>query len=245
MRKPRYYYESNFYHIMVQGDEKKYIFKEKRCKNKYMYFLKHNAFKNNIELIAYCVMDNHVHMLLFCPELGRISKCMQETNTSFAMFFNQRRQKIGHVFRERFRSESIYTKNYLINCIKYIHQNPVKAKICHEACEYYYSSYKSFKQLEEKIIEICDFDSNDIKAILDNTNTITQFMDDEYSKADILDAFNDIKKKYEKNNDELDKTIKIYRDMKDNCKVTDCEISALLGISIITLYKRLKKYGYK
>ena len=96
MRKPRYYYESNFCHVMVQGDEKKFIFKDNICKDKYLYYLRHNTFKNDIEIIAYCVMDNHVHALLFCNELKRISKCMQETNTSFAIFFNNRRKKIGH-----------------------------------------------------------------------------------------------------------------------------------------------------
>ena len=68
MRKPRYYYESNFCHVMVQGDEKKFIFKDNICKDKYLYYLRHNTFKNDIEIIAYCVMDHHVHALLFCNE---------------------------------------------------------------------------------------------------------------------------------------------------------------------------------
>lgn len=245
MRKPRYYYESNFCHVMVQGDEKKFIFKDNICKDKYLYYLRHNTFKNDIEIIAYCVMDNHVHALLFCNELKRISKCMQETNTSFAIFFNNRRKKIGHVFRERFRSESIYTKDYLLNCIKYIHQNPIKANICDKAGEYQYSSFNSYMSIQERMLEICDFNPDDIGNILKNTNTITKFMDDEYSKADIMESFHTVRKKYENNDDELEKTVQIYKTMKEKCKVTDCEIANLMGISRITLYRRLRKKGYK
>ncbi|MBQ9314151.1 MAG: hypothetical protein IJ220_04000 [Clostridia bacterium] len=51
MRKPRYYYESNFYHIMVQGDEKKNIFKSDKNKKRMIYLLKHNAFRNDVEII--------------------------------------------------------------------------------------------------------------------------------------------------------------------------------------------------
>ena len=64
---------------------KKFIFKDNICKDKYLYYLRHNTFKNDIEIIAYCVMDNRVHALFFCNELKRISKYMQETNTSFAI----------------------------------------------------------------------------------------------------------------------------------------------------------------
>ena len=84
-RKPRYYYQSSFYHIMVQGDEKKYIFKQEKYKKRYLYLLKHNAFRNDVEIIAYCLMDNHVHILVFCPEIERISKMMVQSNTSFGL----------------------------------------------------------------------------------------------------------------------------------------------------------------
>ena len=65
MRKPRYYYESNFYHVMVQGDEKKYIFKSSRNKEKYLYYLEHNAFRNDVEIVAYCItkyLDNNAEI---------------------------------------------------------------------------------------------------------------------------------------------------------------------------------------
>ena len=101
MRKPRYYYESNFCHIMVQGDERKYIFQSYRNKEKYLYYLKHNAFRNDIEIIAYCIMDNHVHVLLFCPEIERVSKMMSQCNTSFGKIAQYNRYIKARTFRSK------------------------------------------------------------------------------------------------------------------------------------------------
>lgn len=132
-----------------------------------------------------------------------------------------------------------------LNCIKYIHQNPIKANICDKAGEYQYSSFNSYMSIQERMLEICDFNPDDIRNILKNTNTITKFMDDEYSKADIMESFYAVRKKYENNDDELEKTVQIYKTMKEKCKVTDCEIANLMEISRITLYRRLRKKGYK
>jgi len=229
----------------VQGDERKYIFQSYRNKEKYLYYLRYNAFRNDIEIIAYCIMDNHAHILVFCPEIERISKMMSQCNTSFGLYYSKKRQNVGHVFRERFRSESIYTKEHLINCIKYIHNNPVKARICEYPKEYLFSSYRSFNRIDKRMKEITDITDDDIHSILKNSKTITRFLDDEYSKDDILETFNEIKNKYEKEDDEMLRKIAIYLEMKEHCKITDIEIANLLGISRITLYKMLKKNSYK
>ena len=168
-RKSRDFYISNFYHLMVQGDEKKFIFDKGYHKDKYIYLLKRNAFINDVKLIAYCIMDNHAHILVHSKEINRISKMMLQCNTSYGLYYNKKRKKVGHVFRERFRSEPIYTKNYLINCIKYIHQNPVKAKIEKNCGDYQYSSFNEYlnqaKFLYDDINEVCDFYEEDFKDI--------------------------------------------------------------------------------
>ena len=246
MRKPHYYYESNFYHIMIQGDEKKNIFKSDRNKKKMIYLLKHNAFRNDVEIIAYCIMDNHAHILTFCPEIDRISKMMSQSNTSFGLYFTNKRQKVGHVFRERFRSESIFTKSHLINCIKYIHNNPVKARICKNASDYYYySSYKSFLKIDKKIIDICDLTDNDINGIIKGEKVITRFIDDEYSKIDVNDAFEESQKLLSSILDKDEKIAKQYSFLKENCKATDVGIAKLLKISRSTMNLKLKKAGIK
>ncbi len=216
MTKPRYYYESNFYHIMIQGDEKKNIFKSDRNKKKMIYLLKHNAFRNDVEIIAYCIMDNHAHILAFCPEMERISKMMLQSNTSFWLYYTKKRQKVGHVFRERYRCESIFTKSHLVNCIKYIHNNPVKARICINLSDYYYSSYKNFLKTDKRIEGICDLTDNDINAIIKGEKVITRFIDDEYSKSDTNCAFEESQKLFSNILNEEERIGKEYKYLKEN-----------------------------
>lgn len=245
MRKPRFYYEANFYHVMVQGDEKKYVFQSYKNKQKYLYYLKRNAFRNDIEIIAYCIMDNHAHVLLFCPEIARISKMMSESNTSFGIYYSKERKNIGHVFRERYRSESIYTKEHLINCIKYVHNNPVKAKICNSPEQYDFSSYRYFDKLSSMIKEKIDLSDEEIKNILENSSTITRFLDDEYSKDDINLAYEEIKKEiiYDENDD--NSIGQMYLKLKEHCRINDKEIADLLNMKRTTMNTKLKRIGVK
>ena len=245
MRKPRYYYESNFYHVMTQGDEKKFIFHSHRNKEKYIQYLKVNAFRNGVEIVAYCIMGNHAHVLLFCPELERLSKMMSQTNTSFGLYFTNKRKKVGHVFRERFRSESIYTKSHLINCIKYIHNNPVKAKICSNVANYLYSSYANFPKTDKRVLEFCELTDSEVEIIIKGGDTITRFLDDEYSKDDINHAFEESKKMFSDITDINERIGKQYRYLKDNCKITDEEIAKLLNMSRSTMNLKLKMIGIK
>ena len=244
-RKSRRYFKSNFYHVMVQGDEKKYIFKNTKNKGKFLYLLKHNAFRNDVEVIAYCIMDNHAHILLFCPELERISKMMLQTNTSFGLAYNNGKKTVGHVFRERFRSESIHSKEYLINCIKYIHENPVKAHICGSCDDYYFSSYNEFSKSSQNILEICDFSQKDINDILKKSHTDEVFIDDEYDKENVEKVFNEITSKKKIMFGDKDYITYIYCEMKERTNAKDMDIAELMGINRMQLFRILKKQGVK
>ena len=190
-------------------------------------------------------MYNHVHALLFCPEIERISKMMSQCNTSFGVYYSKKRQNVGHVFRDRFRSEAIYTKEHLINCIKYIHNNPVKARICESPIKYYFSSYKDFQNLNLRIKEIADLTNSEIKKLLKNSNTITRFMDDEYSKEEINIAFEEIKKEICYNENDNDNIGQMYLKLKEQCRISDTEIAKLLGLKRTTMNAKLKKLGLK
>lgn len=245
LRKPRYYYDSSFYHVMVQGDEKKYIFENEKNKRKFLYLLKHNSFRNDVEIIAYCIMDNHVHILLFCPDVARISKMMSQCNTSYGLHFNKKREKIGHVFRERFKSEGIYTKSHLINCIKYIHENPVKAGICDRCSEYCFSSYNSFKKLSESLKQICEISDYEINEIMKNYHTDTTYLDDDYSKEDVNTVAKEILNKYHILRDDANGMVKVYKELKERCRISDTEIANIFGMNRFSLIRRLKKGGIK
>ena len=152
-------YSTSFFHVIVQGLNREYIFKNDRYIKMYLKLL--NKYKKDveIEIIAYCVMSNHAHMILYTEKIDEMSKFMKKLNTRYAKYYNYMEGRVGYVFRDRYLSEEIKDEKYLINCINYVHRNPVKAKIVENCEDYKFSSYKSYlngislKQLE-KILNV-------------------------------------------------------------------------------------------
>lgn len=242
-RRARSYYLSNFYHIIVQGDEKKFIFQKNKYKDKYIYLLKRNAFRNDVYIIAYCVMDNHVHILIHSNERERISKMMLQCGTAYGSFFSKERSKIGHVFRDRYKSEPIWDQNHLINCIKYIHENPVKAGVVENCSEYLYSSYNEFIGKTEVYENFKYFSTVEEEYIdvISNMHTDEQYIEPDGDFEDLDDVFEKIKLKYDLrklNNKEI---IEIYWELKERCNATKSLVAKLLNIERCKFGKLVKK----
>lgn len=144
-RLARKYLEGSFFHIMSQGINKNYIFDQEEDKKMYIYLMYKLKKKYNIKIIAYCIMSNHVHILLNIETIDDLSSYMHKINTSYAQYYNKKHDRVGFVFRNRFKSESIINEEHLYNCIKYIFDNPVRAKICKYPREYKFSNYEQFK----------------------------------------------------------------------------------------------------
>ena len=248
-RKARNYYVADFYHIMIQGDEKKFIFKKNSAKEKYIYLLKRNSFRNDIKIIAYCVMDNHVHILLHCKEIERISKMMQQCNTSFGMYYSKQRNNVGHVFRDRFVDEPIYDKTYLINCIKYIHLNPVKANIVKECSDYPFSSYNDYlnniNPIFENVLSTCDFSFKNLVEIINNSHIdesiIEKFLEDT-PNVNMHETLKELLQDYDINNLSHEKIIEIYSKLKCLCKVNKTQLAKVLNIKKTTFFKMIENY---
>ena len=141
---PRNLYDSGFFHIMVQGLNKEYIFDKNIYKEKYINLIKEYKGKYEILLLAYCIMDNHSHLLIHTKEIEEMSKFMQNINSKFALYYNKDIARVGYVFRGRFNSQYIDSKEYLLKCLNYIHMNPVKANMVHKPEEYKYSTYNDY-----------------------------------------------------------------------------------------------------
>lgn len=150
-RPKRELFNSEIFHIMSQGINKEYIFEKEQDKVKYRKLLFSNYSECNVEIISYCIMGNHVHLLIKADKIENISKFMHKINTHYALYYNKNRERVGYVFRDRYKSEEINNEKYLYNCINYIHNNPVKARITKEKSEYLYSSY-SITCKENKLI---------------------------------------------------------------------------------------------
>ena len=137
-------YESCYFHVIVQGYEKEYIFQEDDLKEYFLHLLLEEVNRFEIELLEYCIMGNHAHILLYCDKIEQMSLYMKSVNTKYAMFYNAKMNRVGYVFRDRFLSKPIQEERYLYDCIPYIHMNPVEAGIVDMPGKYKYSSYNDF-----------------------------------------------------------------------------------------------------
>ena len=140
----RKYYISSFLHIMVQGINKEDIFKSDFYKNLYMEFVNENIKMFELKIFAYVVMNNHVHILLNYSKIEDVLKFMHKTNQSFAQTYNKLENRVGYVFRGRYKCEQIKDEAHLYNVLAYIHFNPIKAKIVNKLSEYKFSSYNQY-----------------------------------------------------------------------------------------------------
>lgn len=159
--------KSGFFHIMVQGINKEKIFKKEKDKKQFLFFMKKYYCNYKIKIIAYCVMDNHVHLIIHSEDINEISNYMHKINGVYAIYYNDTNKRIGYVFRDRYKSQFIYDRDYLFKCIKYVHMNPVKAKMVNSEKEYKYSSYNDFVSkkgyIDESIIELVFIDKDYLK----------------------------------------------------------------------------------
>ena len=90
--------------------------------------MSHALRRFDVEVFGWCLMGNHVHLLLH-GHIAGISKAMQVLLGTYALKFNEQTGRSGHLFQERFSSEPIDSDEYLLSALRYIHQNPDKARI--------------------------------------------------------------------------------------------------------------------
>lgn len=142
-RKPRRRSKSGFYHIMLRGSNRQIIFENDDDKYRFLLTLRDYADASKYNVFAYCLMDNHVHILLQELE-DDISTAIKRISASYVFWFNKKYERCGHLFQERFKSEVVEGDNYLITVLRYIHQNPVKANLCKKPIDYKWTSYKEY-----------------------------------------------------------------------------------------------------
>lgn len=133
-----------FLHTMVQGINKEFIFNKNQYIEFYINLIKKYSKEYEIVLIAYCIMNNHAHLILYVEDIKKLGKFMHRINLIYSHFYNKENGRCGVIFRNRYKTEQIYNFKYLINCIRYIHLNPVKAKIVDSCEQYKYSSCKEY-----------------------------------------------------------------------------------------------------
>ena len=133
---------SDIYHCVSRGTGRQIIFEHE---SDYLHFLDLLTFtlkREDIELLAWCLMNNHVHLLLRAP-LPKISRSLQRVLGTYARWFNKKAGRMGHLFQGRFDSEPVEDEAYFMTVVRYIHQIPTKALISTTE-DYRWSSYHEY-----------------------------------------------------------------------------------------------------
>jgi len=138
-RHPRQRSETGIYHVMLRGINRQRVFESELDYEYYLNCLSRVKDTSNVTILAYCLMSNHIHLLI---EEGweSVSVTIKRLGVMYAGWFNQRYDRVGHLFQDRFRSKPVTDDAYFLMVWLYIHFNPVAAGVCERPDEYDWSS---------------------------------------------------------------------------------------------------------
>lgn len=134
---------SDCYHIIMRGNNKAAIYDNDIKKAYFMTMLNDAETNEKFELSAWCLMDNHVHIILK-GDLEILSATLKSINIRYAKMHHKYYETSGHVFQSRFLSQPIETDEYLLAAVRYVHNNPVKAGMVVFPEQYTWSSYNAY-----------------------------------------------------------------------------------------------------
>jgi REP element-mobilizing transposase RayT len=132
-----------FYHVTARGNEQKAVFKSKRDRENFLAYLESATERYNAMIHAFCMMDNHYHLLLETPS-GNLPQIMRHINGGYTMYFNTRRGRRGHLFQGRYKAILVEKDEYAKALSRYIHLNPVRANMVPTPRAHFWSSYNDY-----------------------------------------------------------------------------------------------------
>lgn len=130
------------YHIVTRGNQKQIVFKGGEDYRRYLSTLRKAKRKHSVALYAYCLMPTHVHLLIEPASARDMSKFMHWLSRGYTSYFNNKYEKVGHLWQGRYKSKPIIKGQYLIHCAHYIETNPLRKNMITDISEYLWSSYK-------------------------------------------------------------------------------------------------------
>ncbi len=163
----------NFYHIYNRGNNRQLIFFER---DNYIYFIRlvrKYLIANSVDIVAYCLMPNHYHFLVYLRD-ETLSDAMKLLSLAYTKAINKRFDRSGVLFQGRFQSIHVAETDYLIHLSRYIHLNPVKAKLVQQPEEWEFSSYSEYAGLRSGTLPQTEY----VKTQIQNELVYQQFLAD-------------------------------------------------------------------
>jgi putative transposase len=134
------------WHVTSRGNERKDIFRDDVDRLRWMDLLGRTAAACSWRVFAYVQMGNHFHMVIETTE-ATLSRGMRQLNGVYAQWFNRRHDRVGHLFQGRFHSELVDREEYLLEAVRYVVQNPVRAGMVRRAADWWWSSHRAMAGL--------------------------------------------------------------------------------------------------
>ena len=136
-------YPGAWYHVMNRGRRGEDIFTERNDYRLFIELLQESAELFNIKIASYCMMPNHYHLLLHTPD-GNLSRCMRQINGIYTQRFNRVHEYDGQLFRGRYKSILVEVDRYLLELLRYIHKNPLRAGLSNDLRDYEWTSHRGY-----------------------------------------------------------------------------------------------------
>jgi len=187
--------KTGFYHVFVKGINNEKIFNQQREKIYFKSIILKQLSKYQIEIYSYCIMSNHAHFIIRA-EIKVLSVFMAAILAEYAAYYNLKHNRNGHVFQNRFRSECIEDEKYFWSCLKYIHLNPVKARMVKKLENYKYSSISEYISGTPQLVN-----ENAIKLITERFEKSSDFVEYHEEKGRLV--FDDINSEVRQQQEEV------------------------------------------
>ena len=163
---------TGIYHVMLRGIDKRDIFLDDEDRKRFIEGVIKAKECGGFKIYGYCLMDNHVHILI--EEDEEIGTIIKRITVGYVGWHNNKYERTGHLFQNRYKSEPVETENYLITVLRYIHQNPLKAKMVAKLGDYNWSSYNQYLSIYQGGSSFVDGDL--IKSYFKTTEDFNTYM---------------------------------------------------------------------
>jgi len=148
--------EEGILHILTRGNNRQKVFHSDKDYQAYLDFLRRYREDNKIVIYHYCLMPNHIHLIIKITPKSNLAKFMKQLNLAYMYHYKKRYNYNGHLWQGRYKSLLISKDEYLITCARYIELNPVRAKITKDPEDYKYSSYNAYAYGKKDDMINCD-----------------------------------------------------------------------------------------
>jgi len=147
-RKPRLHVPGGVYHVMLRGNGGQAIFLSEKDRTVFYRLAEEGIERFGHRVHGFCLMGNHVHLLI---QIGKVplSRVMQNLSFRYTGWINRRHRRTGHLFQGRYKAVLVDADAYLLELVRYIHLNPVRARMVCDPAAYHWSGHRTYLGLEQ------------------------------------------------------------------------------------------------